>query len=65
MKYKVGDVVIMKEYRGMNTTWFEEDSIQTIAANDGGRYQFVNSIYVAEDKNIKGIITFSEYMKKL
>lgn len=62
MKYKIGDVVIMKQY--MN--FFNENEICKISevSYNNKWYSFYNKQYVADDFNIKGI-AFSEYLKKL
>jgi len=62
MKYKVGDVVIMKQYM----SFFNENEIYKISevSYNSKWYSFYNKQYVADDSNIKGV-AFSEYLKKL
>lgn len=62
MKYKVGQTVILKQYK----SYFRENELRTIqeVSYEDNWYWFNNTLYVAGDEHIKGL-AFKQYLAKL
>lgn len=66
MKYKVGQFVIMHEFKSSSSKFifFKENKLCEINSVSHGYYHFKNTACIASDMHIKGL-AFKQYLEML